>query len=232
MKQLVGKVKKNPSKDWKGAEGLSLIVLQMNLTDKNLIVIRPIKLGEIESFYKISFESLKDTISSDYEYFIWYLLNDDYELTCTIEINDLEDIRQATEEDIKEHNANAEEFKKIYKYYERQEQIRQEELEEEKAAAEFEKADKIEITVLNDVRENIEVSAVIYKGFGVHDLVGYVPGSSKTVTILEGAYKGMKLTNCNISEYKELIDTIREAIGDKIIGPEDTKTLVKIVQKY
>lgn len=119
-KQLVGRVKSNPSKYWRGAEGLTLIVFKIEEDSERLLVIRPIEVEEMERFYRISYEkSMKEMISHDYDYCIWYLLDEDCELICEININDLEDIRELTEDDIKEHNKNLEEFKRIHKVCER-----------------------------------------------------------------------------------------------------------------
>lgn len=117
-RQLVGKVKSNPSDDWKGAEGLNLILFEVNGDTEDILVIRPITLEQMEQFYKVSYDTFgKEMISEDYDYFIWYMLDDDCEFCSHISINDLETTRELINEDIKLHNENLEEFKKLHNFY-------------------------------------------------------------------------------------------------------------------
>lgn len=52
------------------------------------------------------------------------------------------------------------------------------------------------------------------------------------ITVAEGNNKGIKLLNCNVTEYKKCIDEIRKAIGGKPPEESDSPKLKDIVKKY
>lgn len=229
VKQLVGRIKNNPSEGWQGAAGIELLVLQFE-DKKELNVIRPITLEDMEIFYKVSYEtSLKEMISDDYNYCLLYVISDDCELTLTIDICDLENIREATEEDLKEHNKNIEEFKKIHKLSDIEKELEAERVAEEKADEEFNIKDKQKV-VVRTTDKDIEVEAVIYKGFAVHDIVGYEKSTEKSITILDGEYKGRSLIRCSIIKCIKVIDNVREYLGDRCIENKDAKKLGELIK--
>lgn len=231
IKQLIGKVKDNPSEGWQGASGLTLMVVQIE-GNKELLVIRPINFEEMELFYRLSYEeSMKDMISDDYDYCIWYALDDDgCELTCCINMIDLENIRETTTEDIQEHNRNLEEFKKFHKVYEYQEKIEKEEKEDEVALQEFKNEEKSKFSV-RTTKDNETIDAVIYKGFAIHNNLNDIGDNPyKTISIISGEFNGIKLTNCSIRNCKKLIDEIRGVIGDRDLetSNEEIKKIINI----
>ncbi len=120
MKQLKGKVKENDLEGWKELKGMEFVFVHLPKIDKDrYLVIRPIDLEEMKKFYKYSYEDMgKEWISSDYNYFIWYMINEDCELSSHIPIEYVEDSKELTEEDIIKHNKNLEELKKLHKFYE------------------------------------------------------------------------------------------------------------------
>lgn len=233
MKLLIGKIKNDCSKDWQSLKGISLIVYRFKENDKALYVVSPIKTKEMEKFYKASYEEgLNEIISRDYSYYIWYMLNGDCELSCRIDIDDLENIREMTKEDNEEYGKNLEEFKKSQGFYRTHKQIADNEKAEGKANEEFlkEKKYKIEVRVCGKTER---IDAVIYRGFGIHNPLGIEDSSFKTITILEGDNKGLAMMlYCKTSKCKTLIDEMRESIGDKAVANEDRVKLAEIVKKY
>ncbi|UZW13208.1 hypothetical protein OSC52_15330 [Clostridium pasteurianum] len=232
MKLLTGKIKNNCSENWKGLEGIKLVVCKFKETDKELNVISPIKLDEMEKFYKFSWEEgLKDDISDDYDYYIWYMLDEYCELICSIGIDDLEELKDLTIEEDKEYGENLEKFKKLHKYYEIERQINDNNEAEEKANKEFSKEEKTKI-ITRTKTGNEEVDAVIYKGFGVHEILGVLKDTYKTITVLDGEFKGMSISNVPVSKYREIIDKIKESIGDRFIEKSDSIKLKEIIEQF
>lgn len=233
MKLLIGKIKDDCSKDWQSLKGISLIVYRFKENDKALYVVSPIKTKEMEKFYKASYEEgLNEIISRDYSYYIWYMLNGDCELSCRINVDDLENIREMTKEDDEEYGKNLEEFKKSQGFYRTHKQIADDEKAEEKANEEFQKKKKhkIEVWTSDGLKA---IVAVTYKGFGIHNPLGTEDSFFKTITILEGDNKGLAMIHyCKTSRCKTLIDEMREAIGDKDITNDDRDKLDEIVKKY
>lgn len=236
MKFLVGKVKNDCSEDYKGFEGIELILVEF-WNKEEFAVAGVLKLDDMEKFYKTSYEkSLKDFISDDYEYCLWYVLNEDCELTCRINKSDIENLREFTKEDDKLYGKNLKEFKRIHNFSGIEKKFKDEEKAEKLANREFEKKDKIKILVLT--RDGYKrVNAVIYKGFAIHNPVGMKYcgslNTAKTITILDGENKGMVLVNsCFIRNCKKLINEVRKAIGDKSITNEDASIIAPIVHKY
>jgi len=233
LKHLIGRVKENCSNDVKGFKGLDLIALQID-NDEKLLVIRPIKLEQMEEFYRTSYENgMKEMISDDYEYCVWYLADEECELQCSININELDIIRELTKEDIEDHDKNFEEFKRIHKFDERRKKLEEEERQEKIALEEFKKEKKSEFELsLKDGTCKI-VDAVVYKGFAIHDGINCNDENIfKNVTIYEGKYKGRKLVSCNVAKYKNMIDEIRVVIGNKEIKESDAKKIQEIISKY
>lgn len=233
IEYLLVRIKENSSDDFKEYRGLDLIAIRMN-DDKIPLILRPIKLDQMEKFYKASYDSgMKEMISDDYEYCVWYLADEECELQCTIGIDELDIIREITKEDIEEHDKNFEEFKKNHKFDERKKRLEEEERQEQIELEEFKKEEKIKFEVsLKDNKSKI-VDAVIYKGFAVHnDVDGNDDNIFKAITICEGKYKGRKLASCNVAKYKKVIDEIRATIGNKGIEESDAEKLQKIISKY
>lgn len=224
LEHLLVRVKENSSEEFKEYRGLDLIAIRIN-EDKEPLIIRPIKLDQMERFYKASYNSgMKDMISDDYEYCVWYLADEDCELQCSIDIGELEILRKITQEDIDEHDRNFEEFKKIHKFKERQQKMEDEIKEDEKCEEEFNKQDKVSFEI-HTKDGFVEVKGVIYKGFGIEK--GW-----NTITILSGEFKGYKLFSCRPREIKKIIDEIKFVIGDKVIEKNDYKKIQKIISKY
>lgn len=120
LEYLLVKVKEDSNDEFKEYRGLELMAAKID-EDIELLIVRPIELDQMEKFYKASYDSgMKDMISNDYEYCIWYLADEECELQCSINIEKLDIIRELTKEDFKEHEKNFEEFKKIHKFKERQ----------------------------------------------------------------------------------------------------------------
>lgn len=175
---------------------------------EELVVTGVLNFDDMEKFYKQSYENgLKEFISDDYEYCIWYVLNEDCELTCHIKVSDVEILRELTKEDDAEYGKNLENFKKIHKFYEFEKKFEDEEKDEKKAKEEFDKSEKVKFKVL--VKEgNQEVDAIIYKGFAIHSSLTDIDSSFKTISIAEGEHAGKALTSCSVAKYKNLIDEI------------------------
>lgn len=232
VKLLIGKIKNSCSEDLQELRGIKLVGFRINDEDKKLHGIHPINLDDMEKFYKFSYEGLKNDISEDYDYCIWYLLGEDCEFLASISIDELEDIREFTKEDDELYGKNLEEFKKIHHFYDMEQRIKDEEEVENKANEEFlkEKKHKIEVWTSDGLKA---IDAVIYKGFAIHNPLGIEDSSFKTVTILEGDNKGLAMTHyCKTSKCKTLIDEIRETIGDKDVTNDDSDKLAEIVKRY
>ncbi|WP_368490762.1 hypothetical protein [Clostridium sp. BJN0013] len=232
MKLLIGKIKNDCSEDLQELRGIKLVGFTIDEEDKKLHGIHPINLGDMEKFYKFSFEGLKNDISEDYDYCIWYLLGEDCEFVSSINLNELEDIREFTKEDDELYGKNLEEFKKIHHFYDMEQRIKDEEKAENKANEEFlkEKKQKIEVRVRGETET---IDAVIYRGFGIHNPLDIEDSSFKTITILEGDNKGLAMIHyCKTSKCKTLINEMRESIGDKAVANEDRVKLAEIVKKY
>lgn len=131
VKYLVGKIKNNPSKEFKDIVGMKLLLVEIG-DYEDLMFINPISLEDMEKFYKVSYTNgMKDAISDDYNYCIWYMLREDCEFTCEIDRKELEDIKDAIQVDIDEYEKNIKEFKKIHKYYEFQREDEEDNLDKE-----------------------------------------------------------------------------------------------------
>jgi hypothetical protein len=193
-------------------------------------------LEQIEKFYRASYDSgMKEMISEDYEYCVWYLADPECEFSCSIRKSDLENLRLATQEDANKYDKNFDEFKKIHKFTEREQAMKEQEEKEKIAVEEFKKLDKVDFEV--KVRDGgIQIiKAIIYRGFAIHDSLDTVDAENsqyKTITVAEGKHKGIKLLSCNITEYKKCIDEIREVIGDSQLEESDTAKLKDILKKY
>lgn len=238
MKLLVGKIKNDCSENYKGLENIELILLEfLNEDEKEFTVVGVLKLNDMEKFYEISYEKdLKNFISEDYEYCLWYVLNDDFELICNIKKSDVEDIREFTEKDAVQYGKSLKEFKRIHNFAGIEKKFKDEKKAEKLANREFEKKNKIKILVL--VRNGYKmVNAVIYKGFAIHNPVGMKYcgslNTAKTITILDGENRGKTLVNsCFARDCKKLIDEVRKVIGNREIRNEDAAIIAPIVHKY
>lgn len=233
-RQLIGRIKTNPSEEWKRMEGLTLIVIQFGQDCEQLTVIRPIDLEEMERFYQVSYENtMKDIISDDYDFCIWYLLGDDCELICNISMGDLEAIREVTKDDIAEHNKNLEQFKINHGVYEYQRKLEEDEKKDEIAIKAFKGEEKTSVKALMTHDGVMEVDAVIYKGFAIHNAIGDTDDSIyKNISVISGEFKGMKIASCSIAKCKELIDEIRCRTGNGEIRGSDIEDLRKLITRY
>ena len=236
IKHCIGVVKKDCSEKIKPYIGLELFIVCDNQHDEG-VIISPIEIEQMEKFYKIAYDNgMKDMISDDYEYCIWYLASEDCELVPHIKISDLENIREATKDDMFRFDNNFAEFKKIHKFAEREQAIKEQEEKEKVAVEEFKKLPKQPINIVIKTGAFVSgVPAVIYKDFAIHDPIDAAnPEDSiyKTITVIKGKGKGQKLLDCNVTEYKKCIDEIRAVIGDKVIETSDLKLIKAIVDKY
>lgn len=235
MKILVGKIKGDCSEKYKDLKGMTIAGTQLYEDDSELCALQPLTLDDMEKFYKSSYEDLKNDISSDYDYCIWYLLNGECEFVCSIPLDELEDIREYTTEDDKEYGKNIKEFKLIHNFYGVEKKLKDEEKAEKQANRRFEKKDKIKI--LAKTREGYKrVSAVIYKGFAIHNPVGckYCGSlnTSKAITALDGEFKGESMGTYPVDKCKGIIDKVRKAIGDRPVETRDEEKVAEIVKKY
>jgi hypothetical protein len=235
IKHCIGTVKKDCSEDAKAFAGLELFMIS-GFKDNYLIVLGPLELDQIEKFYKASYDSgMKEMISDDYEYCVWYLAGPECEFSCSIDKGDLEKIRAATQEDANKYDKNFDEFKKIHKFDEREQAMKEQEEMEQIAIEEFKKADKVDFSIRVRDGSEYKLRVIMYKGFAIHDSIDSVNAEEsayKSITVAEGKHKGIKLLSCNITEYEECIDEIREAIGDKQLEESDLAKLKVIVNKY
>ncbi|EHI98020.1 hypothetical protein CDLVIII_1321 [Clostridium sp. DL-VIII] len=226
LKYLLVKVKEDSNDEFKEYRGLELMAAKID-EDRELLIVRPIELDQMERFYKASYDSgMKDMISNDYEYCVWYLADEECELQCSINVEELDIIRELTEEDFKEHEKNFEEFKKIHKFKERQQKMEDDEKEDKKCEDEFNSQDKVNFRIKTRTREGYtEVEGIIYKGFGIEK-------SWNTITILSGESKGLKLCSCPPREIKKIIDEIKETIGNEDIKEENKEAVISIIRKW
>lgn len=235
MKHYIGMVKKDCSKDLEAFSGLELFMVS-GFKDDYLLVICPLELDQIEKFYKASYDSgMKEMISEDYEYCVWYLADPECEFSCSIPKSDLENIRPATQEDANKYDENFDEFKKIHKFAEREQAMKEQEEKEKIAVEEFKNIDKSDFILRVRDGSEFNIKAVFYKGFAIHDSIDSVNAEDsayKSITVVEGKHKGIKLLSCNVTEYKKCIDEIREVIGDKQLEESDLSKLKDIVKKY
>lgn len=235
MKYYIGTVKRECSKDIEAFAGLELFMAS-GFKDNYLIVIGPLELEQIEKFYRASYDSgMKEMISEDYEYCVWYLADPECEFSCSIPKSDLENVRLATQEDADKYDKNFDEFKKVHKFAEREQSMKEQEEKERIAVEEFKKLDKVDFEIR--VRDGgiQTIKAIIYRGFAIHDSLDTVDAENseyKTITVAEGKHKGIKLLSCNITEYKNCIDEIRDVIGNKHLEESDLDKLRYIVKKY
>lgn len=118
-KILIGKIKSNGDKDLKEIDGMKIIVMQIEDDDKCMII-SPVEKEDIYKFYRKSYEDVKDLISDDFNYVIWYLLNEDSEFTCSINIDQLEDIKEATNEEKEKAYKNLDVFKFNHEFYDKE----------------------------------------------------------------------------------------------------------------
>lgn len=234
IKHCVGVVKKDCSEKMKPYIGLELFIVCDNQHDEG-IIISPIEIDQMEKFYKIAYDNgMKDMISDDYEYCIWYLAGEDCELVPHIKISDLENFRDATKKDIFKFDDNFNEFKKIHKFAEREQAMKEQEEKEKVAVEEFKNIDKVDFNVRTR-NEPVKVKVIMYKGFAIHnpiDISNPEESVYKEITVAEGEYSGIKLLSCNVLEYKKCIDEIRAVIGDKVLEMGDTDLLRPIIKKY
>lgn len=222
IKVLVGNVR--DCEQYRDIKGIKLLVTQIK-DNKDLMIIGPIDYKEIEQFYKVSFETgLKDSISDDFDYCIWYLLDKDCELIPEICIDDLENIREATEKELKEHTDNLEKFKRVHDYYSIQDEFDKESIEENNAKIKFDKEEKVSIEVPCIDNKFATVKAITYKGFAIHEALSS-GGDYLAITIMEGPNKGRKLCGCYFRDYKKIVDDIVEIAGTSCIT-ESNKELV------
>lgn len=121
LRLIVGNVKQDCEEDLKGLERIQLLALQDNEMFKDLCLLYPIKYEEIEKFYKFGFDGFgKKEISDDFNYFIWYMLNSDCEFSSSIELEQLENVREITKEEDHEAFINIEKFKFNHKFYDKE----------------------------------------------------------------------------------------------------------------
>lgn len=222
VRNLIGTVK--DIERYKNIKGLNLLVTQIG-DEMDLMIIGPIDYKEIKQFYKVSYDTeLKELISDNYNYCIWYVLNENCELINEINIDKLENIREATEEDLKQYNENMEKFKNEHGYYKIEEELEKNHIEEEKSKTEFENLDKSFIDIRYTEDEKGTVAAVMYKGYAVHyPINSYASGVS--ITILNGKCKGKMICTCNFREYKTIIDKIVEKVGDRPLEEDNSKDI-------
>lgn len=236
IKNYVGTVKKDCSEDAKAFTGLKLFLMYMSGKEEALIL-GALMLEDIEKFYKASYEAgMKEIISDDYEYCIWYLADSECELIPRIKLSDLENLRDATQDDANEFDKSFDEFKKVHKFAEREQAYKEQEEREKAGVEEFKKLHKQPISVVIKSGETITgVQAVIYKDFAIHDPIDAVDPENaiyKTITVIKGKGKGQKLLDCNVTEYEKCIDEISAVIGNKELEISDLDSIKPIVKKY
>ena len=85
-----------------------------------------LELEQLEKFYRASYETGgKDIISDDYEYCVWLLADEDCELVPRIKLSDLENLKEATQEDADKFDKSFNEFKKVHKFAEREQAMKE-----------------------------------------------------------------------------------------------------------
>lgn len=231
----VGTVKQDCSEDAKAFAGIELLVFYIK-DDKEAVILGGLTLEDTEKFFKASYENGgKEYIADDYEECVYRLADEDCELVPQIKINDLDNLRKAIQDDANKYDNSFDEFKKVHKFDEREQAMKEQEEKEKIAVEEFKKLDKVDVEVRLGEKSNKVVKAVIYKGFAIHDYVAYFDTQNepmKAITVTEGEGKGMKLLDCNVTEYEKCIDEIREVIGDKILERSDLPSIKPILKKY
>lgn len=200
---------------------------------KRAILIRPLEVEDMEKYYKSSFDNgMNETISDDYEYFIYYMCSEDCEFVSCLKENQYKIIREATKEDDEILTKNFEEFKRIHKFKEREDKLKKEEEEEKKALEEFLKHPKEKIKIkVKDIEvktEKIiekEIEAVVYKGFAIHNPLESFGDNPlyKDITILSGNISGYKMTKLIITKCYKFIDKVREYLGERDVDPVNDK---------
>lgn len=232
MKSLIGRVKKNCSEECKGIEGVDLILMQFSSEDKELGVFGVLKLDDMERFYKDSYDKgLKDFISDDYNYCLYSVLEEESGLACSVKADDVDILREITKDDLKAFNRNYKKFMEIHDFAGIERKIKDEEKAENQANRRFEKMNKVKI--LAKTGEGYKrVNAVIYKGFAIHNLILYkCCSTSKSITALDGEFKGKSMGTYPAHKCKEIIDKVRSAIGDRPVNSNDGKKILEIVGK-
>lgn len=109
----IGKIKESAEDSWSLLAGIEIAFIK---DSKECLVIRPIKLEEMEKFYKTLHEEFgKDDFFDNYDEFVCYAADKDCDdIILTLHESDLEDIRSITVDEIKEHNKNLEQLLKIH----------------------------------------------------------------------------------------------------------------------
>ncbi len=123
VKLKVGTVIKDCQKELRGLEGIQLLVIHDEEGEflKDLCLLYPIKYDEIDKFYRFGFEGFgKKEVSDDFNYFIWYMLNSDCEFSSSIDMDQLENVREVTKEEDHEAYINIEKFKFNHKFYDKE----------------------------------------------------------------------------------------------------------------
>lgn len=101
----------NTSEKFKQIAGMNLIIFDSGTLEK--VILRPFSLEDMNKFYKWNFEnSGKELISSNYNYFLEYMLDDDCEILQYISTDDISKIEPSSEKVVKLHNESLEKFKK------------------------------------------------------------------------------------------------------------------------
>jgi hypothetical protein len=231
LKILVGQIKRDTNSGYKNLAGMTIAGTQLYEDDNELCALQPLTLEDMERFYKSSYEGLKNDISEDYDYCIRYLLDGNCEFVSSMPLDTLKNIREYTKADDEIYAKNIKEFKKRHNFYEIDKALKNEEEVQKKANEKFDKLPKEKITV-PIINGNETVDAVTYKGFAVHYPLKCKGSKYKAVTAIDGEYKGLLLTECKTTEYKNLIDEVRKAIGDRPPRESDKEKLIEIVKKY
>lgn len=119
IKQLICKIKENATDDWNLVAGLNIAVIELQENSNEFLVLRPIQLDQMEEFFKVMHETFgKNEFYEDYDYFVCYAVSEDCDdILLTITRDNLEEIREATEEEILIHNYNLEILKKNHNWY-------------------------------------------------------------------------------------------------------------------
>lgn len=232
----VGTVKQSCSEDAKAFAGIELLVFYIR-GDEEAIIFGGLTLEETEKFFKASYENFgKEYVSDDYEKCVWLLADEDCEMVPHIKLSDLENLRIATQDDADKFNNSFDEFKKVHKFAEREQEIKEQEEKEKVAVEEFKNIDKVDFDVKTKTRAGIEkITAVMYKGFAVHDPILVLNPEetvNKEITVAEGEYSGIKLLSCNVLDYKKCIDEIHDLIGDKEFEISDLDLIKPMIKKY
>ncbi|WP_238917224.1 hypothetical protein [Clostridium sp. YIM B02555] len=113
IKQLICKIKENATDDWNLVAGLDIAVVDLQENSNKFLVLRPIKLDQMEEFFKVMHETFgKNEFYEDYDYFVCYAVSEECDdILLTITRDNLEEIREATEEEILKKNHNWDNYK-------------------------------------------------------------------------------------------------------------------------